>query len=214
MHPTPKVVNISKLILVIYYIVGAVGMALPQTSVLVKSLTPYTLLMTIVLLAFFHQTNVSLRTIIVLGSIAFIGFLAEMVGVNTGIIFGNYQYGSGLGIKLSNTPLLIALNWLFLVYTTSSVVDTFSLAKVWRVLIPSAIMLAYDLVLEQIAPTLNMWRWENDVIPFQNYLAWFALSVFFHGLIVVFKVKTTNPLSLTVLTTQWLFLVFVYFALT
>jgi bisanhydrobacterioruberin hydratase len=214
MHLTPQIVNISKYILVLYYIVGAIGMVLPQTSLLVKSLTPYTLLMTIVLLAFFHQTKVSLHTVIVLVSIAMMGFFAEMVGVNTGIIFGNYQYGNGLGVKLFNTPLLIALNWLFLVYTTASIFDAVSIGKVWRVLIPSAMMLAYDLVLEQIAPTLDMWRWDNDAIPLQNYVAWFVLSALFHGMIVIFKVKTANPLSLTVLATQWLFLIFVLIALT
>jgi Protein of unknown function (DUF422). len=36
------------------------------------------------------------------------GMLSEIIGVNTGLIFGSYTYGNSLGIKLMNVPIV---NW-------------------------------------------------------------------------------------------------------
>ena len=40
-------------------------------------------------------------------------------------------------------------------------------------------MTAFDILMEPAAMALNYWNWENGVVPFQNYLAWFVLSFIF-----------------------------------
>jgi putative membrane protein len=39
-----------------------------------------------------------------------------MLGVHTGILFGNYKYGNALGLKLNDVPILIGINWFIVVY--------------------------------------------------------------------------------------------------
>ena len=43
-----------------------------------------------------------------------IGLVTEIIGVNTGLLFGTYSYSSILGPKLFNVPLIIGLNWVML----------------------------------------------------------------------------------------------------
>ena len=50
-----------------------------------------------------------------------LGFVVEVVGVQTGLIFGSYSYGATLGVKLFDTPLLIGLNWIFVSYSSYSI---------------------------------------------------------------------------------------------
>jgi putative membrane protein len=46
--------------------------------------------------------------------IAVAGFFIEAIGVNTGLIFGNYVYKTTLGWKFLETPLIIGVNWILL----------------------------------------------------------------------------------------------------
>lgn len=108
-----------------------------------------------------------------------IGFFVEVLGVNTGIIFGNYIYGEGLGTKVFNTPLIIGLNWLLLVYITASVLENKKLLVPVKIILGAAMMLGYDFIIEQLAPELNMWDWKNNTIPVSNYVAWFFIAAFF-----------------------------------
>ena len=41
--------------------------------------------------------------------------LLEIIGVKTGLIFGEYIYGNTLGFKVAEVPLIIGFNWLFVI---------------------------------------------------------------------------------------------------
>lgn len=196
---------------VIFYIIGAIGMAIPFTSPLFKKLIPYSLLLCFFYLAYFHPNKKDKKSWLVFSFIFISGFLVEMLGVNTGKIFGSYLYGDSLGFKILETPLMIGLNWLFLVYTSAALVEKLRLTKWIKIFLASTCMLAYDLVLEQLAPTMDMWSWQNNVVPLQNYISWFLLAFIFHSLLVVFKIKTTNPLSVLLFCAQFLFFIFLLF---
>ena len=40
----------------------------------------------------------------------------------------------------------------------------------------AGMMLVIDLFIEPVAIELGFWSWTDNVIPVQNYLAWFAIS--------------------------------------
>ena len=132
--------------------------------------------------------------------------------MNTGLIFGRYVYGNSLGIKLFGTPLLIGINWLFLVYTTSSVLEGFKMPVLAKIGLAAALMLIYDIVLEQIAPMLDMWHWENGLIPLQNYVAWFVLALLFQSLLKILNVKVQNKFAFFIIICQFLFFLFLLIA--
>ena len=75
-------------------------------------LIPLALLLSFIGLIVFHASKPDVKTIVVFAGIYFIGFLIEALGVNTGKIFGEYVYGKSLGFKISETPVIIGINWL------------------------------------------------------------------------------------------------------
>jgi putative membrane protein len=182
----------------------------PFTFALFLKLIPLALILSFVLLALFHTSKMELKTLLCFFSIYTIAFIVEAIGVNTGKIFGYYIYGEGLGFKVFQTPLIIGINWLFLVYTTSAVVEKFKLPIFIKIILASTCMLIYDIVLEQMAPKLDMWYWKNETIPLQNYLVWFALALIFHTLLKVLKIKIENKLALLILGCQFLFFLILY----
>jgi putative membrane protein len=65
-------------------------------------------LMSIILFLNF-KLNSKLQILSIL-SIFLIGMITESLGVNYGLIFGNYEYGNNLGFKLFGVPFLIGIN--------------------------------------------------------------------------------------------------------
>jgi putative membrane protein len=187
---------------VIFYVVGIVGISLPISQPLFIKLVPVALLLSFIVIMVFHQPVFDSRTILVFATIAVSGYFIEVIGVNTHLIFGHYNYGDALGIKVFHTPLLIGLNWLMLMYAGSSVTEGIKLNGWLRILVASFLILLYDIVLEKIAPALDMWHWENDIVPFRNYLAWFLITFLFQGFLKVTKVKTVNSLAFIIVLMQ------------
>lgn len=190
-----------------FYLIGVAGLLIPASSGLFIKLTPLALLMNFGLLMLHHQSKFRLKTILVFVTIFIVGVLVEIIGVQTGVIFGSYTYGSGLGLKIWDTPLLIGMNWLLLVYTTGSIVQNIKMISVLRIALGAGMMLVYDLVLEQVAPKMDMWTWHGGQVPFENYLAWFIIAAVFHTLIEAFKIKLKNPLSAIIFVLQFLFFI-------
>ncbi|NJM16318.1 MAG: carotenoid biosynthesis protein [Bacteroidales bacterium] len=133
------------------------------------------------------------------------GFAIEVFGVNTGAVFGTYEYGSGLGPKLMHTPLLIGLNWLMLVYSTHLMCHGFKINAILKTLFAALSMTLYDVVLEQVAPLLNMWHWENGLVPAKNYLAWLVVSFVMHLVFRISKVQYTNHIAVFLFIVQFVF---------
>ena len=195
-----------KIFIVIFYLVGLVGIFIPASASFFIALTPFALLLSGFLLSLYHP-DWSKKTVVAFLAIFITGFVVEFVGVNTGQIFGNYMYGKTLGYQIFNTPLMIGVNWLLMVYLTASVVESFELTNVLKIVVSASLMVLYDFVLELMAPRMDMWYWQNNTVPLQNYVAWFALALAFQALLKVAKIKTRNPLALIILLTQFLFFV-------
>jgi putative membrane protein len=189
--------------LMIFYLVGIAGFILPFSRELFIHLTGLALLLNTFLLFWFHRSSVGARAIGVFVTIYLAGFLIEAIGVGTGAIFGQYTYGSALGPKIWGTPLMIGVNWLMLSYCFASVLKSMKLNGLLIMILASAGMLVYDLVMEQVAPMLDLWYWSNGTIPIENYIAWFVIALIFQSFIVVFKIKLNNPIALTLLLCQF-----------
>lgn len=204
-------VKYFRIFFVIFYLVGIAGISFPASSSLFLKLVPLALLLSFAALLLLHPYSFELKTILIFGAIYLGGFIVEAVGVNTGLIFGHYQYGESLGPKIFHTPLMIGINWLLLVYLTSSVLETWDFSPVIKIVVASGMMLIYDMVLEQLAPGMDMWAWAGNQVPLQNYLAWFILAIIFHSFIKAAKINTQNPLAWVLLCCQFFFFLILYF---
>ena len=194
-----------KLFFVIFYFVGVVGMLNTQLQPLFFVLIPFALLLSFFALLIFHQAAFDKKTISILFIIYLLGYFIEVIGVNTGIIFGNYIYGGGLGFKILNTPLMIGINWVMLVYCSASIFEKMQMPVILKIILASLLMLLYDVILENIAPIIDMWSWTSNLIPLQNYIAWFIIAFLFQSLVKLADVKIQNKIAITILTCQAIF---------
>jgi putative membrane protein len=110
--------------------VGLYGFLTPALELLFIKLVPYHLLLMLgLMLVTVNDRSLGLIKFTV--GVYLAGFFIEVIGVNTGQIFGDYIYGTALGIKLWATPLLIGVNWLILVYSTGVFLETFNFKSKW-----------------------------------------------------------------------------------
>ncbi|MHC1705058.1 MAG: carotenoid biosynthesis protein [Tenuifilaceae bacterium] len=194
-----------KVFILIFYTVGIIGMLVPALFPLFIKLVPFALILSFLALTVFHRERNNRKSVIVFIAIYLLGFAVEVVGVNTGLLFGEYMYGNSLGIKALNTPIIIGLNWLLLIYITASVFEQFKIPNLAKIVLASSLMVGYDFILEIVAPRLDMWRFSDDVVPLQNYIVWFSFSIVLHSLIKIFRINTKNRLALIVLISQFVF---------
>jgi putative membrane protein len=68
-------------------------------------------------------------------------------------------------------------------------------------------------VLEQVAPKLDMWYWQDSVAPVQNYIVWYVLSLIFVILLDIFKVDTRNSVAKVIFLCQFIFFIVLYIIL-
>ncbi len=197
--------TLASFILVVVYTVGIIGIKgnFDEQFVL---LTPVNLLLSLGLVFWTHPTKYSpLWKLAVLCFVT--GVLIEIAGVQTGLIFGDYQYGEVLGPKIWGTPLMIGVNWTMLVYCAGSTVNQLaSNLNIWiKAAIGAMLMTLLDVLIEPVAMELNFWNWENDIIPLQNYFAWFFVAL--PLLAAYFKLlgKTTNKVAILLFILQFIF---------
>lgn len=192
-------------LLIIFFSVGVFGIAADVTREMFIMLTPLALIFSLAAIIAFHQPGNLTKEIIIFTAIFSVSFLVEALGVNTGRVFGNYTYGEGLWIKILNTPILIGINWVLLIYCTAIIADRLSAPVFVKILISSALMVLYDIIMEQVAPEMNMWSFENGFVPVRNYIVWFILAALFHSLLKLAGIKIANRIAPFVFYVQFSF---------
>lgn len=163
-------------ILAILYLVGIVGILLPIHPDFIL-LTPVNLLVSVALVLAHHKPW-TLRTVSYLLVAYAVGFGAELFGVQTGLLFGDYAYGEVLGPKVWGTPLMIGVNWLMLGYC-AGVASNHLLGEspFWvRGTLAALLMVGLDVLIEPVAMRFGFWSWEGDTVPLRNYLGWLAVA--------------------------------------
>ncbi len=174
------------------YAVGIAGHIFSHFQTLMKSLTPYVLLLTGSAVLFYIRTNRKLYLLLwcFITYIATIAF--EIIGVKTGLIFGNYEYGDVLGISVYGVPLIIGFNWLLIILASINIAQSAEKNIFLASLLTATLAVAFDIVLEPVAIKLNYWSWDGDLIPLTNYYSWFAIAFVLSLLAAAMKIKLNS----------------------
>jgi putative membrane protein len=182
------------------------------------SCTPLVLLFMFLLLA--NTQLKSLKNFLLSFAIAFVISMAtEIIGVNTGLLFGEYQYGPVLGPKILGVPWLIGLNWFVIVYCSGSfLLQSIELIKnklkipltgatstTMVVLGGAAMATFFDFILEPVAVKLDFWTWNTGDIPLFNYLCWFVVSAVLLRVNLQLKQVNTHVFASSLLIIQAVF---------
>lgn len=185
--------KVAKIIVVIWYLVGIAGFMIRPLAPIFQKLTPYGIVLAASLLFYFHEPK-NRKSGLIFSGIAVAGFVVELIGVNTQLIFGFYSYGNSLGPKIWNTPLAIGINWLILIYCISAWAKP--IRDTWYFpLVGATMMVTFDWLMEPVAIAIDMWGWACNSIPLKNYTDWFLVSGVLFLIIRILKVEIRNPIA-------------------
>ncbi len=184
--------NIATAIAILFHLVGLTGMLFFDQQKF-AALTPLNMLLMFALLVWTQQERTAGFWLLALG--CFIeGILVEIVGVNTGFLFGDYTYGNVLGPKVMGVPWMIGLNWFLVIYSCGIIITRFShylISRVsaeeqgslrnvyqWSLILDGALLAVFfDWIMEPVAVKLGFWTWNESPIPFKNYFCWLIVSM-------------------------------------
>lgn len=192
--------NIATFLAILFHLSGLIGILFtPYKNWFIQNTSLNLCLMAVLLVWTQPKKNVSFFLFI---AIAFItGMGTEMIGVNTGRLFGEYQYGTVLGPKFNGVPWLIGVNWLVVVFCSGSFMMQFqgwfkkkfentgseissNMASLSLIIDGALLTTFFDWVMEPPAMKLGFWQWKNSELPLYNYLCWFIISAL---LLVVYR---------------------------
>ena len=210
-------------IALLIHVVGLVGMTWIDKQWF-SNLTPVNLILMLALLMWTQPVkNLSFYIFFVVAFLS--GMMSEIIGVHTGLLFGNYSYGKVLGFGIYKVPLMIGVNWFMIVFNAAAAVLyilTYLKSRLKQnagptthflldfMLISGGAMLAtfFDWVMEPVAVKLGFWNWSGDGdIPFLNYICWYLLSMFLLFAARLLGVQFRNPFALYLFLIQLMFFI-------
>ena len=188
--------------LILVYISGSIGFIVNPSFF--SPFTPYTLLLTCFVFLI-HSPLADKKFLIAFFSIAFLGFIIEVIGVKTGLVFGKYSYGDGLGFKLLNVPLIISINWAMLIFAGIRIVSGIIANKIVSLVVAAILVTLIDLIIEQVAPRLDFWKFEGGLPGLHNYIGWIGVAFFTSYFFYPTIIKGNLSVSLIILILQIIF---------
>ncbi len=190
----------ATIIAVFFHAIGLLGILFTNQKAFFIQSTPFNLLLCFALIIW-TQSQKNLAFYIFLLFTFATGIIVEIVGVNTALLFGDYQYGAILGPRIRQVPWVIGINWFLVIYCCGISIHTL-LSKAMQqmalrsgkqvtrlraisVIVDGATMAVFfDWVMEPVAVQLGFWQWNEGDIPLFNYICWFVISMlllcFFH----------------------------------
>jgi len=143
----------------------------------------------------------------------------ENLGVKTGLVFGEYQYGENLPPYMGPVPFAIGFAWLAMLFSSMSIVQKLVPESWYKydivfILGTALFMTLFDFLLEPAATKLQYWTWKNDTIPLKNYVAWFIISYIFAWIGVQFKILTKHisKYGMHAYIAQFIYFILIYFS--
>jgi putative membrane protein len=202
---------IAKILIMALYVVGIIGLSIPEYRDLFLRLTPVQLLTSLFLILAFHRGWSDAFPIFAAAAF-WIGFGAEVIGIHTGYLFGDYVYGPTLGPMLWEVPIIIGVNWFILAYCTGIVFSKIS-NDYYAAFLGATAMTALDYIMEPVAVVLDMWYWKFEVIPVSNFVGWFGIAFVIHFIFRKANFEKSNPLAALLLISMVLFFAILNFTL-
>ncbi len=212
--------QIATFIAILFHTIGLIGLLSFNSSFILQS-TPFNLLLSGSLLVW--TQNEKNRYFYFFIAVSFVvGFSAEAIGVNTGLLFGNYSYGKALGFQWQKVPLVIGVNWFIVLYCSGISIHTLLTKVIKQVSIktmaPPPVLKAisviadgatlavlFDWLMEPVAIKLGFWQWADNDIPVYNYICWITISALLLTVFHFCKFNKQNKFAVNLLLIQVMF---------
>jgi putative membrane protein len=190
----------------VFFLSGAVLHMIPELSPFLLNITDFCLfVVNLIVLYLVLKINSRGPFLIVFFSCFVFTYLSEVAGVHTGKVFGIYHYGSTMKLQALEVPLIIPFNWVMLVLGMTSIIQSIRLPS-WLVpFLAAGGLVIFDFTMEPVAMELDYWDWQDHIIPFQNYFAWFIIALLVSSAVVLAKIKLGRKVLWYYIIVQWFF---------
>ena len=213
--------EIATAIAILFHTIGLAGLLFFNQSFFLAA-TPVNLLLSFALLIW-TQTDKNLYFFLFLAACFTVGIIVEVIGVNTGFLFGDYAYGKVLGPGIKGVPILIGVNWFLIIYCCGISIHTLLMKAIRRVaadtgktpmtlkalsvIIDGATLAVFfDWLMEPVAVKLGYWVWNgNGSVPMLNYICWFVISLLLLMIFHFAKFNKQNKFAVNLLLIQGMF---------
>jgi putative membrane protein len=197
--------DVGIFIIALSHLVLLFGLLSPSLTPLFLRFIPLYLLMMLSLLIYTHRDkNKDFKLCLLVTFLA--GFLIEVIGVNTGYIFGSFQFGDTLGFQLAGVPVMSGVLWVILIYSVGITIAYLKIQNhAIRSLIGAFVLVLMDILIEPLALRYDYWNWTGQSVPFQNYVAWFAFTFCMMLFFFARKFRKQNRAGLALFISQVIF---------
>ena len=187
-----------------FQIFGAIGILFWNREWFIN-MTPFTLLLYFIII-YSRDLDSHKKVFFLLLTFSW-GIFSEIIGVNTGLIFGSYEYGKTLGFQVLNVPLVIGINWVVTTVICGTIASQLKVKASLQILIAIILMLILDGLIEPVAPKIDMWSFnhENGIAPLSNYITWALVSLPLQSYLILKKLRFNIYLSSNLYLSQLLF---------
>jgi bisanhydrobacterioruberin hydratase len=213
--------QVATAIAIFFHAIGLVGLLYFDKAFFIAA-TPMNLLLSFGLLIWTARETKASFYIFLLACFV-VGIAVEMIGVHTGLLFGEYHYGAVLGYGVNGIPLLIGVNWFIVIYCCGTGISMFfrklsdgiafpderkakRLRSLSVIIDGATLAVFFDWLMEPVAVKLGYWTWLGDgSIPFYNYICWFGVSVVLLSVFRFGNFNKHNKFALNLLLVQLMF---------
>jgi len=212
--------QIATTIAILFHTIGLIGILFLKNPFFVAT-TPINLLLMFALLVWTQKEKNKFFILFTVAAIV-IGFIVEVIGVNTNLLFGHYTYGEVLGFKWQQVPLIIGINWFIILYccgiSTQTLMQKISAKiseekqlapasiKALSVIIDGATLATIlDWFIEPVAIKLHFWQWKDQQVPGYNYICWLIISIAILSIFHFCNFNKQNKFAIHLLMIQCMF---------
>jgi len=131
------------------------------------------------------------------------GFAIEVVGVHTGVPFGDYRYDGGLGPAVFGVPLVIGPAWLMMAHPCVVVAARIARTAPLQVIAAAVGLAGWDVFLDPQMVDAHHWHWFDpsphlpgiNGIPLSNFGGWLLVSTVVATVLVVASRRSVRRLE-------------------
>jgi uncharacterized membrane protein len=124
-----------------------------------------------------------------------VGFVAELIGVHTGVPFGHYRYTGGLGPGFGGVPVIVAVAWLMMAHPSLVVASRLTHRTAAGVAVAAWALASWDVFLDPQMVSAGHWRWTDPSpalpgvtgVPIGNYAGWIVVALLVMAALVTIR---------------------------